>query len=372
MKKLFLGFLFLSSAAFAGSISLDLRGDLKSFDYNDAAGNGDYYKFILNTGRVDFKGDLNTDISYRLRLRFDKDTSSASAYNSNENATNGVDYAYITHKMSDSCSLTVGKQASDIGGIEGNTPSADIYLLSPSYSGFGSGDVFATSDKFTVGANNYAFRGIKADLYMTGAKYTHKFSDSQILSVGAYNNEGVQSPQNKSMLGAIYNGFFSDKAFRLLLSYHTAAANRLDTATSKYSDKDMSTYLAAGLGYKLDVWDFTFDYLLNTIKGNDSTAAADYTFTNSTMILNIRYAMENWTPILRYYMSDDKLDISTTSANKGMHSGIGVAAEYKPNKDANFRYHFAANSHTYKPNTGNDLTALEVLAGVRIMADFLK
>lgn len=375
MKKWFIGLVLITSNAFAGSISLDLRTDMKSLDYDsaaNAAANSDYYKFILNTGRVDFKGDLNPEISYRLRLRFDKDTASGSAYNSNENATNALDYIYVTHKISDSFSLTMGKQSSDIGGIEGNTPSADIYLLSTSYSGFGSSDVFAAGDKFAVGANNYSFRGTKADLYLAGLKFTQKFSDTQNISVGVYNNEGVQTSQNKSMMGVVYNGYFDDKAFRLLLSYHAAGANRLNTTTSFYSDKDSSTYAAAGLGYKMDAWDFTFDYLLNTIKGNDSTASADYTFTNSVMIVNIRYAMENWTPILRYFQSDDKLEITTTSANKGMHSGMGLAFEYKPNKESNFRYHVAANSYTYKPDSGTTLAAVEALAGIRIMADFLK
>ncbi|MEZ0390932.1 MAG: porin, partial [Pseudobdellovibrionaceae bacterium] len=123
--------------AFAGSISLDSRADYEATTYNDAAkaaiGKRDNQRFALTSLRLDSKGNLNEQTSFRLRFRLNKGSLNVSE--AQDNLNNSIDYAYIQHNWMENLGFQIGKFGTDIGGIEGMTNSADLYLKSQAYGG---------------------------------------------------------------------------------------------------------------------------------------------------------------------------------------------------------------------------------------------
>ncbi|HEY1080462.1 MAG TPA: porin, partial [Bdellovibrio sp.] len=192
----------MTSAAHAGSLNLDMRLDYNSATYKDA-GVPDTSKFYFKTGRLDYSGKATDDISFRARIAFTKTT------------TPGIDatqpaaeLAYLTHKMSDNFSLTVGKFATELGGFEGTTSSADLY---------------ATSAFFTPSGNATTLFGTKDLLYMTGAKLTSTYEGNslQLMVLNETDTKaGPTTTQNSNMFGVVYKGSFMEKALNFIASHH--------------------------------------------------------------------------------------------------------------------------------------------------------
>lgn len=379
----------LAAAAFAttaqaGSLSADFRLDYDTTSYNNNAtdasaaltGNN---KFRLQTARLDYKGQLNEDVTYRVRVRLDKDRG---AVNKRDNVDPALDYAYVANKLSDSLTLTLGKFATEMGGFEGNTAGPELYLTSAAYAGTG----------LLGGSNSDStyIRGIM--LYYTGAQLAYSFADNtQQFHLQMANEEGAVGAgyatngddnssssgtyaQNKNLLGLVYRGAFIDKTLNVIASYHSemfgAKDNKADFAT-------------IGVEYNMDLFTAQLDYIMNSFKESLPTITPKQTL--STAVLTLKYHMDKFTPIVKFAMTDEKLEAGTksngatsvlTSDAKNKYLEGGLALEYTPKKDDMFRYHVAYNYRKMDADSNltknGDRDLQEIIVGTRILADFLK
>ncbi|GIL17129.1 MAG: hypothetical protein BroJett040_08800 [Oligoflexia bacterium] len=344
------------ATANAGSINLELRADMLSSDFNTDAGNADYYKFYLQTGRVDFKGSLMEGLDYRLRWRFN------SAPSADMGSVSTNDFAYVSHKMNDMFKFTFGKQGTGIGGFEGNTAGSDLYFTSFFYGG-------STANLGVAASSRY--RGYASMIYATGVKADVTSGDHG-LSLGAYNNDGSQSPQNKGMFGAFYSGAFMDKALKVTAGQLSVPSSNT-TGTAGYTADDKSTYTNVGVGYTMGSMDILFDYNMHQQKFKSS--GNDVTYDLTGPVLLVKYGMGNWTPQFKYAMAAETVKVQGSADQKNTFTDMGLAAEYKPETDKNFRYHFAYNNRAAKYDSTVATTSpaeTQIIAGMKIYADFLK
>lgn len=334
----------MTTAAHAGSLSLDMRADYNSTTFKDTPGASDQTKFYFKTGRLDYQGKALEDLSFRVRLAFNKD-----ATRGVDSSQTAVEYAYLTHKMSDMFSLSVGKFNTEFGGFEGATSGADLYLTSPFYT--------PTGESTTL-------LGTKDLLYMTGVKGTFSFEGQQIHILATNEPDsstkaGPSASQNSSMWGVIWRGAFMEKALNFNLSYHTLAGPTKD---------DKHQFMAAGVMWNSSPIMASVDYLMGEFKA-DATGFKD---SEASIVGKLAYTgFEQWTPRLEVISTEEKIGGATDLTNKYM--SYGVVAEYKPYADTNFRYHFAYNNTTADLDGVADKAVKdEVVVGARLLADFLK
>lgn len=337
----------MAAAAHANSLSLDLRTDYNSTTYEKST-KLDSTKFYFKTGRLDYQGKASETLSYRARITFNKSAVIASP----DGAQPAVEYAYLSHKVTDFFTLTAGKFNTDFGGFEGSTSGADLYLLSEFYS--------RTGPKGDLTAN---VLGTKDLLYMTGVKATMTY-DAHTFSLLSTNEDttaskvGPADSQNSTMLGAIWRGAFMDKTLNLNLSYHTLNGAAKD---------DKHQFTAAGIQWNSNPFLVQADYLMAESK-IDATGFKDQI---NSLVAKFAYtSFEQWTPRVEITSSEEILGGATDTKNKYM--GYGAIVEYKPYADTNFRYHVAYNNVKMEPETGDSVTKQEVIVGARLMADFLK
>ena len=365
--------------AATSSLNLDLRFDYNSTTYNSDAGLPDYTKLYVKTGRIDWLGHLNADTDFRARLRFDKPdvaqvntTTGVPANYQRDSLNDAIDYAYVAHKFTDYFKLTVGKWASEIGGFEGNTSPADLYLVSELYSGKG------------VTTGTVISKGINPLIFLPGVKATFNFLDTQEISLEACDQttaDPVDSKgnldQTRGLAGIVYRAVFADKVWNLLASYHQS------TPGNAKNTSDLDSYAALGMKYEGEMLMASVDLLMNTTKDG---ATGDKGVL-SGIVGNIAYkGWEHWTPMIKLYKSQQKVDEgypgssgTYTSATTANFTGYSAVFEYRPVKEDIFRYHLNYNYYVEDPDdaipglaNSNNKTKQEVVAGMRILADFLK
>lgn len=361
MKKIFISALALSTAATvaqAGPLNLDLRADYSATTYTDAA-LPDSNRFYLRTGRVDYQGKAFEDVSFRVRLSFTK----SATPNGTDSMQPAAEFAYLSHKLSDMLSLTIGKMNTDVGGFEGNTSGSDLYLLSTNYNKY-TGQ--ATAAGFPSAPA--AYYGTSDMLYMTGAKLTMTFAEGtnsvQLMGMNQKNDETAATSamdQNGLLMGLVYKGSFMDKALNFIASYHTSEGAVVD---SKYQ------WMAAGVMWNADPIAISVDYLLNDEKNDTGTTGKNEL---SSVVVKFAYTgMEQWIPRLDFFSSKRKDELSATAVDTDW-TGYGAVLEYRPYNDKNFRYHLAYNNIKESPEGAtDDIIKHEVIVGTRFLGDFLK
>jgi hypothetical protein len=343
MKKFLLSIatIAMATSAYAGSLNLDARVDYNATTFNSEATAPDFTKFYFKTGRLDYASKLNDETSFRVRWSFTK----AQIPAVRDSLPAGVELAYITQKFNDDFSVTFGKMASEIGGFEGLTSGADLYLTSEAYTRKNGNNVT------TAG-----FFGTTDMLYLTGAKATYAFA-GQSISLASYDAEvdvvqGAALAQNFGVNGIVYRGAFMEKALQIIASYHE----------SKASDDNKNSWYAAGIKWDSSPITASVDYIVDQTK----TAANDDKITS--IVGKLAYTgMEQWIPRLEVVSSE----IDQTSV-KDKYMAYGLVAEYVPKKDETFRYHVAVNQVKESPDTGDDIERTEIVVGTRLLADFLK
>ncbi|WP_415062335.1 porin [Bdellovibrio sp.] len=333
----------MAASAHAGSLSLDMRADYNSTTYKDTPTGKDSTKFYFKTGRLDYQGKATEDLSFRARLAFNKDGASKDP----DKTQTAVEYAFLTHKMSDMFSLSAGKFNTEFGGFEGATSGADLYL---------------TSQFYNTTGKSATLLGTANLLYMTGVKGTISYEGQQfhLLATNEPDTKaGDVATQNSSMYGAVWRGAFMEKALNFNVSYHTLAGATKD---------DKHQFTAVGVMWNSSPMMVSVDYLM----GEHKTDATGFKDSMNSIVGKIAYTgFEQWTPRLEVVSSEEKIGGTTDLTNKYM--GYGVVAEYKPIKDTNFRYHVAYNNITSDLDGVTDKAIKdEVVVGARLMADFLK
>jgi hypothetical protein len=363
---IYLSFLLIlfSSPVFAGSITYDFRFDSNSTSYNQDfkdLGYDDFSKFYVQTGRLDFKGKLNQELSYRLRWRFDKPavassstTTGTPSNNKRDSLNSSVDFASITHQFAEVVSVTFGKFASEMGGTEGQTPTADMYITSGAF-----------ADNFYVDTGRAA-RLMPVDLYYAGAKLTLAMSEQELSLHLANNrsdfeNAGKKLAQNKGYVGLVYKGSWLEKMFKPTASFHTVSGQ---------DDKTKRSYLAIGAQFDVQPWMLGVDFLANEL-----TDTADKKDKITAAVISASYSFENLKPSLKY-ASSTLQDNSGASELKDAETALALSLEYKPFVDTNFRYHIAYTDYLVKPDSSrvanNSIKRSEIILGLRMQGDFLK
>lgn len=363
----------MGSTAVAGSVNFDYRFDYKNTTYNSdhtSAALSGKSDFLAQTGRLDFKGKFSDDVSYRLRYRLNLWTAAATNTR-NDNLAANVDLMYLTQKMSDTMTLTVGKFTSDLGGYDGTQSGADIYLASKNWSTIWLGS------SYKVGSTTYNLFGAKP--FVSGLKGTAMFDNHELNIFVANSQEGgastgasgAPSAQTRMTSGATFKGSFMDKALTPYFSYALEKAND-GTASAKKDMDTKYTYMTIGLKYDMNDWFVALD---NSIFSADKmTVATDGVWTQNSMVINAGYTMDKMTYKLMYDTTAEKFAPVSGTEGKLTTTGISGAAEYRPTTDKNFRYHVAYTTQSSKADTTGATTSTEtnLIAGVRLNADFLK
>ncbi len=328
--------------AFAGTANLDFRFDSDSSSYNNAAkaaGSTAGTNYLMKVGRLEFLGKLNEEVTYRLRIRFDKPASTV--LHKTDNFSSQVDYAFIQNKLADGLSLTLGKFASEIGAIEGNTTTPDIYLPSQVYQ--------------QIMTNEF--------LYVSGAKFTVSY-DIHEASIFVFNqSEATTAEQSKASYGLVYKGSFKDKTILPVLGYLSDEKQSLIGVDSKIS----TTITSAGTKWDPKPYYLSFDYLIFSEKNVTALGTND---SWTSLILEAGYDFEGIVPKLKYETTDKKTDSATTVREKT--DGISVGVEYRPYGQESFRYHLMVTQLNIKADGSDSRYEQHFLVGTRIYADFLK
>jgi len=336
-----------SAALAAGQLYVDGRADHVSYSPNDAVGKPGYEAWQLSRFKIDYQDKMSDANSFRVRLDGLQNTAAA---NTRDKASKFMDLAFVTHKFTDMVSVSVGKIATGIGGVEGfiNTP-GDIYLLS------------------IAGAEDSAV------YYPTGAQADLTFGDNKVRLNFANNTTDVTTTvggtaylsQTRGLMGVTYLGKFMDNNLLLTANYHME--DYVTTANVKAKD----SYAGIGGKFVMDAFEFEADYLMNKYD-LDPQAAANTLATNSAIVL-VRYKIDELGSVhIKYENTDQKVATSTTDNTKNKYNGYTAAFEYKPVKDENWRMHVAFTQRDKKPETGDTQTEKFVYAGMRFYADFLK
>jgi hypothetical protein len=353
MKTTFCILLLGALPASAGSLALVMRGDSDSAHFNEAASaasatNTDSTRYYLQTARLDYKGQMNENLSFQARIRFEGVTSTTP--NKTDNVTDTVDIMQVTHRLGEGMSVTLGKVATEILADDG-IPLSDVYLTSRARA-----DIAA------------------AYLYVTGIKFAKSFDDQEVKVMTFNQSETTSGEQTKSAYGIIYKGKFMDKTLLPTVSYHKD--NR--QATTVAGDQTVEMW-AAGLKYDPKPYAISLDYLQNTRDNMTGTGVNAVAASSKKNIIG-SYVLDGSYQFDPQWLLKLRLDLSRkTAENNAAHNeavsnyeGISVATEFKPFKDDMFRYHLAWTQLTEKPQTGADQITQHLIVGAMIYADFLK
>jgi predicted porin len=160
-------------------------------------------------------------------------------------------------------------------------------------------------------------------------------------------------------------GSFLDKSIRPIVSFHS---------DNESENTEKRTYLAIGSKFIFGDFDVDIDYLANQKSYKTWTAGASKDL--SSLVLSVRYKLSS--SIHFILKGDSSVDKVATSASTSPEFGdikytqVAATAEYYPYTDTKFRYHLALAQKTTKPVTGEDLSEQKIIAGIRLVHDFLK
>lgn len=337
---------FSALGATAGSVNFDFRGDMMSQTANEEAAKArygqDHVKFFINSARIDFKGNLNTELSFRARIKL---TESIATKNQRDNMTNLADLAFLNYKFSDNFKMTLGKLATEIGGIEGQTAAPEMFMTSGVYN--------------SLGVERYA-SGVKLTANCTNAEMS-LMSVNQSADAPAGATSGTFE-QNRMLTGALVKAKFTP-VFQPQLGYYWVSNQN----STPYRRDD---FYNAGFRSQLSSYFFEYDYLKN-----DQTDKTIKTQTDSleSHVASLGAVFGRWTPKLKFESTKEFL--STVAIPRGSVSryyGYQVAIEYRPAGEGNFTYHAAYFQKEKSPQSGGKQVLEVALVGARLNADFLK
>ncbi len=358
MTKLLMSALVVLTATTASAaLKLSGRIDLDNTSYNDKYLGSPATTFKARAQKMALiaDGKINDQTMYALELEF-AGAAQASAGGNRSGLNNGVKAAYVTHMPAENVGLTLGKFFSDIGGWEGQPSSADMYITSQ-YQGM---------------APDY--NGVKLawsnDMMSVALHYAHK-DDSP---AGQYENTGA-------LAGLVYTGWFMEKALGVMASYHAGKVDEKVAVGVPASEKDITENFAT-VGVKYDAQpvvvslDVNMYALENAIMGSYVADASKTALTS--LVLGAGYNLGNLTPKLQ--VSSEVADYKPSEATalnpnvKTTTTKIGLALEYKPVAESDFRYHVAYTTANAKTDISGSEAQIEnhFIIGARFSADVLK
>lgn len=334
------------------AINLEARGDYESYMPNTAVGTPHYQRFNMGLVRVNFQGNLTEDLSYRLRFRLSTplvdstDPDSGRPSNTGRDSLNrAVDFAFIRHKFGD-VELTAGKQASFVGGAEGNTSSSDLYLRS---------NYFSETDVIR---------------YVTGVATSYRLATGSFTVMFA-NPSKDQRDEDKSLqlqrtlVGLVYQGEWSEKTWLPWVSYHR---DELQDSAS-----DWKEYLSLGSTYNLDNITLRGDvHRMNHKERFSNAGKASSSLTEVGLSAAYRWN-EKWGSELKLTSGTSTDATSASQSNKSKLAGYQLSTEFYPTgAPKDFRYHVALFQTNTTPENQDTETELYLQVGFRLNLSFLE
>lgn len=345
--------------AFAG-VKLVVRSDYVNtpkYDRADGSENTGSSVFTPDVARMYLSGNVGEaviDAGLNLRAFTPVDPGATTATKA-MTVDQFVDHLTISKPMGD-WTFTAGKLWLNVGGFERHAfYDGDTYLTSLANGGFG-----AQSDPTDlVGVQG----SIATPENSSGVAAAYKINDDHKVEVQVYNQTNRDSQlfasnNKRHSYGLAYWGSFADKMVMPYLSYTIGAA---DTATTNVEQ----TFMAAGFRLApMENLSVDLEYLANA---SDNGTNKDET--NST-IVEARYKMGMYVPVLKYEMSKDK----AAGTDNFDRNAFAVALEIVPNTEDAFRYHVAYTSikDDYKATGADDPTKNVITVGFKYSGDIAK
>lgn len=352
MKKLLV---LAAAVAATGVANAKVTGDLR-VDYNrlttkaEPADAVTLSRYSVQTADMAYTGAVAPGVTFNTKLLV-------------QGSTAGVDYAYIGKTLMDGLTLRAGIIGTSDGGIEDSYAGVDQYA-------------YTHINSLVLGnAGGLGLDYVMGDHSVSLENFNNKGNASNIS-----NTTGTD--YNGTFTGIVYKGAFLDKMIKPHVSYYTGSAegievkdvtgNSFGTALlgkrgSAYTAAAVGAQFAVGMGVGIDAEyrTVTMDKLLTA----NTTANDKYTETGFTVAAAMREGM--FQPQVKYGTSEGKYDDGST-APKNTYTTMAVGVEIVPKKEEALRYHVAYASKEQKPESGNKTTVTQVVAGIKISADFLK
>ncbi|MEK2689779.1 hypothetical protein [Bdellovibrio sp. GT3] len=354
-----------ASSAFAG-VKLEVRSDyVNTADYSAADGANVAGKslFTPNVARLYLNGNVGEAVvesAWNLRA-FSPVLVGADLYKV-MTVDQFVDHLWAGKAMGQFM-FKAGKLEVNTGGFERQKNlHGDTYLVSLANNGAGGNVSAATADAALI-ANPENSSGISAAYSIAENHKLEAQVTNQTNSVTV--DGGVASTDKRHNMGLNYLGSFMDKMLVLNLNYTSGAGDVTGTGHAQ-------EFMAASLRVA-PMADLTIDleYFGNKDKATTATTTAENK-TNST-IIEARYNMNGWVPVLKYEMSENKAD-GAASNNSFKRDAFAVALEYVPKADEAFRYHVAYSSSKdkdYGVATGDSKKDM-IVVGFKYTGDMAK
>lgn len=302
--------------------------------YNDSTNTEvkGFSEFEITRARLELDGKLSDTITGKARLDFLKD-----ATVNKDGANSIVNYAYITHKAMDMFSISAGKLNLMTAGFEGQYNGADIYFTS--------------------------LGGAGQNRNLTGLSFDMTPVENNWVSVFAVNNDDTtNNNQKKNGFGLTYKGAFMDNTLMVL-------ANYVATHTGAQDAEKARNLMGVGVKY-LPMSNLTID--LDYFNNVDKEAFGANDAKTNSIVAQVRYTMDQWSPIVKFESSKYDTGADATSYDR---TRIGAAVEFKPETDKNFRYHVAWDSQSDKSKdstaANQTVTQSQIYVGMRLFTDLL-
>ena len=353
MKKyLVSGLISLASvAAFAG-VDLDIRADYKNLaDYDDALGGTKDGENLFDFNRAKLIG--SSKVSDDLVLKSRIDLRKAKKSDDKDSTSEFIEFAYAAHTLSEMFTVEAGKLDISVGGVELDYSAGDRYFTS-------------------LAADNQ-------NEYMVGVNFVAKLAPGHTVSLLGAN--GMQEDKKGDMaVGLLYKGSVMEKV-KLIASYVSLKKDldyefdyNLDEDTSDADESSITTtdvettWLAVGAQVKLTetlTWDI--DYLANTYVEAVGTDDIEET----SIVTQFTYAMDNAKVSAKAESS--KFDTGTKATTYDLMN-YGIAVEYKPIADKDFRYHlaFTSSSQEYEHSALKSIEQQEIVLGFKLKTSLLQ
>nr|WP_295901688.1 hypothetical protein [uncultured Bdellovibrio sp.] len=349
--------------AFAG-VKLVVRSDyVNTPNYDDntgaeVAGTSVFTPAVARLYLTGMVGDAVIDSGWNLRA-FTLDFNGAgTSATKTMTVDQFVDHLTIAKPMGD-WTFTAGKLQTNVGGYEhGKTIMGDTYLTSLAGGGVGGdsqvGSVVIPGNSSGVAAAYAINADHKLEFQVTNQ------SNAQTL-VG-----GEKSTDKRHNMGLAYWGSFAEKMFQTYISYTIGAGDTINMGTGVTTGHEL-TYLAAGFRIApMENLNLDLEYLANTDK---NATTSDKNETNST-IVEASYKINNWTPMLKYEMSNDKV----AGNDNFKRNAFAVGVEYMPKAEDAFRYHiaYASAKDDFDNAALEDVTFNTITVGFKYTGDIAK
>lgn len=349
MKKFLIGVSFLAAAHSAqAGVSGDFRFDAESKSVKTpatesaAAEEKNTFLYQAQRAKITLSGDVAEGLAFIGRL----DLKKVKGDDGRDELGSMVEYAYLTHTLTDMFAVKAGKLYTNNCGLEtGSNNGGDIYVYS---------------------AQNPCFDN------QAGVALDAKFGD-HVVTLEAFNSSAASANgENVNGMGLSYKGKVS--VLTPHISYSTDPKGDAGDETSL-----LGTYLTAGTELAvIEGYNIQLEYISTSFSGkkaNGDTATASI----AGPVVLIKGTEGMYRPYFKYAMADtsdkdgltygkDKNDKALT--DKAKNTDMALALEVYPTEK--MRYHVAYVSSTRKPDGGPTTTETKILAGVKITADFLK